>query len=321
MKHAPLLALTAIAALFLSGCTDSGATPDSTSNGSEPADHLAPITVGVIPIADAAALYVGVEQGFFEEEGLDVTIETASGGAVIIPSVSTGDYDFGFSNMLSILVAAEQGLEVSIVAPAVVTTGDTSSDVGAIIVKEDSDIRSVADLAGRSVSSNTLGNINETVTRAVIDAGGGDSSATEFVEIPFPDAIAAIENDQVDAAFVVEPFVTTAIDSGNRVVSYAYAEFGTAVLAAYFSRSDIDPELSEKFRAAITKATEFSETNPDVVREVMASYTTTPPETLERITLPTYTTELSPSVIEPLSDAAQTYGALTTAPDFDALLP
>ena len=38
---------------------------------------------------------------FEELTGIDVTIETAAGGAAIVPAVVSGDYEFGFSNTLS----------------------------------------------------------------------------------------------------------------------------------------------------------------------------------------------------------------------------
>ncbi|WP_406019719.1 ABC transporter substrate-binding protein [Nocardioides sp. NBC_00850] len=70
--------------------------------GGESADESAggatEITVGVIPIVDVAPIYLGVEKGFFKEEGLDVNLELAQGGAAIIPAVASGQYQFGFSN-------------------------------------------------------------------------------------------------------------------------------------------------------------------------------------------------------------------------------
>jgi hypothetical protein len=52
--------------------------------------QLTPITVGVIPIVDAASSYLGVQEGFFEEQGLEVSLETAQGGAASVPSVVSG---------------------------------------------------------------------------------------------------------------------------------------------------------------------------------------------------------------------------------------
>lgn len=324
MKKAGFFALAAITALVLSGCTDSDAPADGGADDDDSGSsaELTPVTVGVIPIADTAAIYLGDDQGFFEDEGLDLTIETATGGAAIVPAVVSGDYQFGFSNTLSLMVAADQGLDIKMVSSAVATTGDTSKDMGAVITKADSGISSPADLAGKTVSSNSVGNINDTAVRTVVDEAGGDSSTIKFVEVPFPDAIAAVENDQVDAAFVVEPFITSALDAGLEVVSYAYAEFDPKLdIAAYFALGDVDPDLLEKFQTAMTKSLEYADANPDAVREIMATYTKTDPAVLAEITLPKYPTEMDRASIEKLAAAAQEYGVLKAEPDFDNLLP
>lgn len=322
MKKSSFFAIAAIAALALSGCSDSGETPTKTPSGDAAAPaELITVTVGVIPIADTAALWLGKDQGFFEDEGIDLKIETASGGAAIVPAVVAGDYQFGFSNTLSLMKAAEN-IPLKIVSAAVATTGDTSKDMGAVVTKADSGIAGPADLAGKTVSSNSIGNINDTVVRDGVDEAGADSSTIEFVEVPFPEAIAAVENDQVDAAFVVEPFVTSAIEAGLNVVSYAYAEFDEGMdIAAYFAKSDVDADLLEKFQAAMKTSLEFANENPDEVRRIIGTYTQTPPAVLETITLPLFPTEVNRPALEKLAAAAQGYGVLTKTPDFDALLP
>lgn len=321
MKKAGFFALAAITALVLTGCTDSDAPAPGSSADGDSAD-LTPVTVGVIPIADTAPIYVGDAQGFFADEGLDLTIETATGGAAIVPAVVSGDYQFGFSNQLSLMVAADKGLDIKMVSSAVATTGDTSKDMGAVITKADSGISTPADLAGKTVSSNSVGNINDTAVRSVVDESGADSSTIDFVEVPFPDAIAAVENDQVDAAFVVEPFITAATDAGLKVVSYAYADFDPKLdIAAYFALSSVDSDLLKKFQAAMNKSLEFSDANPDVVREVMGTYTKTDSEILAKITLPKYPTEFDRASSEKLAAAAEKYGVLKAKPDFDNLLP
>src|SRR5690625_8003331 len=71
-------AVAAAAALFLAGCGgdngDTGAQPDP--------DNPVAVTAGTLLAADYAPLFVADQEGYFEEEGLDVTIETIAGGAV-----------------------------------------------------------------------------------------------------------------------------------------------------------------------------------------------------------------------------------------------
>ncbi|MBX3196095.1 MAG: ABC transporter substrate-binding protein [Microbacteriaceae bacterium] len=316
-----IAALSAAAALVLTGCTDSGAPAEPDG----PSGELIPVTLGLIPIGDTAPAYLAVQEGFFADHGLDVTIETAAGGAAIVPALVAGDYQFGFSNTLSLMIAREKNIPVKIVSPAVASTSDSERDFGAVIVKGDSPIHVTADLAGKTVSSNTLGNINTVVVRKIVDEAGGDSSTIEFVEVAFPDAIAAVENGQVDAAFVVEPFVTSAIEAGDRVVSYAYADFDPNLdIAAYFTLDDYasaNPEVVEAFTAAMKDALDFAQTNPDAVREIIGTYTKTPPEALAKIVLPTFPSSIDEGAQKKLADAAVEYGALTAEPDWGALLP
>lgn len=320
MNHSRTIAIAGIALIALTGCTDSDAANDTT--GSESAEDLTPATIGVIPIADTAPVYLGESKGFFEDAGIDLTIETATGGAAIVPAVVSGDYQFGFSNTLSLMVAADKGLPLHIVSPASATTGDTAKDFGAVIVKADSDIESPADLEGATVSSNSLGNINDTIVRTLVDEAGADSSTIDFVEVPFPDAVAAIENDQVDAAFVVEPFVSAALAAGDRVITYAYADFDPKLdVAVYFTTNDVDSDLADKFQSAMVKSLKYAQDNPEEVRSIIATYTETPAETLAAITLPAFPSEIDRGAQEKLAEAAQKYGVLTAEPDFDSLLP
>ena len=54
------------------------------------------ITVGVIPIADVAPAYLGIDKGFFRDQGLDVKLQPIEGGAAVIPAVAQGDVQFAF---------------------------------------------------------------------------------------------------------------------------------------------------------------------------------------------------------------------------------
>ena len=67
--------------------------------------EMTSVRVGVIPITPVAPVYLGVEQGCFEREGLRVEPVPARGGAAIVPAVQSGDQQFGFSNSVSLMIA------------------------------------------------------------------------------------------------------------------------------------------------------------------------------------------------------------------------
>ncbi|MGY1823959.1 ABC transporter substrate-binding protein [Geodermatophilus sp. SYSU D00079] len=314
---------TAVAAATLLALTACGGSDDSGSASPGEGGGLTPVTIGTQPIVDSAPLYLGVDQGFFEEEGLDLTIESAVGGAAVVPSVVSGDFEFGRGNVLSTMIAVDQGLPLQCITNANSTAGNP--DFGAVVVPGDSPLQSMADLAGRTVSVNTLNNIGDTTIRSVVEEAGGDPAAVRFVEIPFPDAPAALQSGQVDAAWILDPFLTEAVDAGGRVLSYNFSDFHPELdISCVFASQQLlqeQPEVVEAFQRAMNRSLEFSQDNPDEVRRITGTYTEIDPAVLERIVIPTFRTEFSEEAMALLGAKAAEYGTLSQEPDLDQLLP
>ncbi len=312
-----VVAAGAAAVLTLAACggSDGAAEPGG--------DGLVPVVIGTQPIVDSAPLYLGEEQGFFEAEGLDLTIESAVGGAAVVPSVISGDFQFGRGNVLSTMVAVDKGLDLRCITNANSTAGDP--DFGAVVVRGDSPIRTIADLPGNTVSVNTLANIGDTTIRSVVEEAGGDPSGIEFVELPFSDAPAALETGQVDAAWILEPFLTEAVDAGGRVLSYNFSEFHPDLdISCVFASGALmeeDPELVAAFQRAMDRSLQYSQEHPDDVRRITGTYTEIAPDVLERIVIPQFRPEFSRAALEQLGAKATEYGTLSAEPDLDRLLP
>ncbi len=147
-------ALVVVAALAVSACG---------SNKSPPSTPGVPdkVTAGVIPIVDVAPIYLGKEKGFFTEQGIDLTLQTAQGGAAILPAVAAGQYQFGFSNSISVLVAQTNGLPIKAVSVGNGTTGNATADFSGLVVKDQA-LTSPKALVGKKVATNTLKNIVDT---------------------------------------------------------------------------------------------------------------------------------------------------------------
>ncbi len=327
MKRKLSIALAAASLLAVSACggSPSGDGSEESAAGGDGAGDLTPVTVGVIPIVDTAPIWLGTELGFFEEAGLDLELQTASGGAAIVPGVVSGDFDFGFSNIVSIMVAEDQGLGLQFATNGASSAGLDDHGFGAVVVPEDSPIQSPADLAGQTVSVNTLSNIGDTTISYVVEEDGGDPSEVEFVEIPFPDAPAALANGQTDAAWILEPFLSSALEDGARVVSYNF--YGTDPdldIAGYFTtdeKLESDPGLVEKFQEAMNKSLEYAQEHPEEVRDIVGTYTEISEELRAEMVLPSYRPEFNREATELLGNAAAKYGTLSEAPNLDEILP
>jgi len=323
-RNAPVL-LAAAAALTLSACGGGSLSGDESASGAEGTTGLTTLSVGIMPIVDTAPIWLGKEQGFFEAEGLDLEIQTTTGGAAAVPGVVSGDFDFAFGNVVSVMVANDKGLDIELVSNGNSTTGDTSSDFGAVVVPAESDIQSAADLAGKTVSVNNLSNIGDTTIRKLVEKAGGDQESIKFVEVPFPDAPAAIESGQVDAAWILDPFLTQTVENGARVIAYNFAETHPSLdISGYFTTSayiEQNPETVEKFTRAMKKSLEYAQENPDAVREIVGTYTKIDEEMRAKMVLPAFHADFDREGLTILGEAAASYGTLSKAPDLDAMLP
>jgi NitT/TauT family transport system substrate-binding protein len=307
------------ALLLLSACGGGGEAGESAGSG--PDD----ITVGLIPIVDVAPVYLGIEEGFFEKRDLNVKVQAVQGGAAIVPGVVSGDFQFGFSNVTSLLLAQSEGLPLKIVAAGDSSTGKQGADFSGVVVPKGSEIEDAAGLAGKTVAVNTLKNIGDTTVRQSVEKAGGDPGAVKFVELGFPDMPAALAKGQVDAAWLVEPFLTIAKDQGGTdIASNLVDTQPNLMIAAYFTSEEVlasDPELVDRFTAAVNESLRYAEQNPDAVREIIQSYTDIPADVANRMVLPRWTGEINTETVELLAQLAQEDGLVQKPVDTEALLP
>ena len=315
-----LAALAGLTAVLLAGCGSSSSGASSSGSGS-----VTTVTVGVIPIVDVAPIYLGIKQGFFTKQGLELKLQTAQGGAAIIPGVVSGQYQFGFSNTTSLLLAASKGLPLKAVSNGVASTGKTGADFGAVIVPADSPIHSAADLAGKRVAVNTLQNINTTTVNKAVRDAGGDSSKIDYVELAFPDIPAAVAKGDVDAGQVVEPFLTIAKQQGMREVTSNYAATDPQLtVGLYFTSLSYlqkNPDVVKKFTTAMQESLSYADGNPEAARAVLSSYTKIDPAVQKAVTLPRWPSAIAKGSVSTLATLATQDKLIAQPPDLTKLLP
>jgi NitT/TauT family transport system substrate-binding protein len=307
--------------LAAAACGDNADEPAAGSNPSTPDK----VNVGVIPILDVAPIYLGNEKGFFSNRNIELTLTQAQGGAAIVPAVQSGQYQFGFSNVVSMLLAKQRGLPLKVVANGNNSTGEDGKDFASILVKGDSPIKTAADLAGKRVAVNTQKNIADTAVRASVRKAGGDPKSVKMVELPFPDMPAALAAGQVDAAFIVEPGQSAARAQGARSIASSYVDTApNLTVAVYFTSEKLiadNPDLVKRFTDAIQESLAYADAHPDEARQIIGTYTKIPAEVIAKTTLPKWPAEINRASVETLADLAVEDGTLPAKPDINALLP
>jgi len=334
MSHRPFtrratsaVAGLAVVALAATGCggddADTGGGGGGGGGGGDTGE-ITTIQIGTLPTANAAAMYLGMQEGFFEENGLEVEPTVVGSGNEIITGMVSGDYDFGFVGYISAGIAAARNVPVCVLTANDATATSVEDDWQVLVSSGDSPIAGPEDLAGKTIGINALGGVAEVMIKAALDKAGVDWQTVNLIEVPFPEVPAAIAADRVDAGFATEPFLTTVLDQGGKVVfnpqSYIAPEYpnGSYATTPQFLQESAD--AAEQFEAAMIESIEYARDNPDAVREIIPTYTQIPAEVAGRMRLPVFQPELDEEAIDEQMGFLETYEIVEEAPSGDDLI-
>ena len=300
-------------AVTLVGCT---ASPEP-GESPEP-EELTSIIVGVAPSTLSAPLYLAEQQGLFEANGLDVTLETITSGAEAVPRVLSGEMAFTMSGVAETLEARNNGVDLIMIANYAIGPSTEERDYFGIIAKDES-IQTVRDLEGKKVAVNVLSGGTVATANAGIAAEGGDPSLINYVEVPSPQQVDAVANGTVDAAVALEPFATLGLDQGMHLILRpqvsGVAGLPSVALISSTQYVEAHPDVLAAFLAAVTEANQYANENLDAAREISV-YTGLDAELLARINLPQWSDEPADwNRIDDLIELLLDQGILSKEPD------
>lgn len=284
MKHSTRRGLAAgafavSAALLLSACAggDSGDGGGNGATGGGEGD-LTPVKLQLqwLPQGQFAGYFAAVENGYFEEEGLEVEIIPSGGDIVPQDALANGDVDYAIAWVPKVLGSIEQGANLTNVAQIFQRSGTLQ------VSWADSDIESVADFEGKKIGSWGFG--NEWEIFAAMAAEGLDSSTVEIITQDF-NMNAFLQGD-IDAAQAMtyneyaQLLETVDPDTGElytpedfNVISYEDT-VGAMLQDAIWAdteRLESDEEYQETtvaFLKAVIKGWEFARDNPEEASEI-----------------------------------------------------
>jgi NitT/TauT family transport system substrate-binding protein len=224
---------------------------------------------------------------------------------------------------VSLLIAASKGLPVEAIAPGTSAHGSGKKDFGALMVAKGSPIRDVKQLAGKTVAVNTLNNIAEVVVKASLQKSGVDPDQVKLREIDFPEMGPALAKHDVDAAFLIEPFVTIARKAGDRIVDYSYVttepnlQVGAYAVSRKFAEQN--PDAVKRYRAAVGQTATYLMAHQAEFRAFLAKQAKTPATLAKTMQLPTFTTTLNTASMQRTAGLVQQFGLVKDEVQVDDL--
>lgn len=309
----------------LSGCGLLGGPEDKPADVSPGEVEKAKIKIGLLPILDVAPVHIAITKGYFKAEGLEIEPVTIQGGAAAIPGLISGDLDITFGNWVSFFAAQAKGTAEDVGGLKLISDGyQAKPDMFLILKKSESPINSPKDLAGKTIAINTLKNIAELTTRAILEANDVDLRTVTFKEMAMPDMEAAIENGVVDAGFMSEPFITRAQRTSGQIAVLDAASGPTdgIPIAGYGTTGKFveeNPKTVAAFQRAMMKG-QRDAADRSTVQPLLADYAKVDRETAALVHFGEFPTSLNSTRLQRVATLMRSYGLLDEEFDVKPML-
>jgi len=139
------------------------------------------ITFGVFPITNYGVVYLSLQQGFFQTEGLNVTPRVM--GTNPVAGIVGGDFDTGGVTWTAFLLATNRGVPLLPLSEA-----DRGTPGQALfMVKDDSPIKRTEDLIGKKIAVVTVGGACDLILNDVLHKKGLDYKSIGYTVMGVPD--------------------------------------------------------------------------------------------------------------------------------------
>jgi NitT/TauT family transport system substrate-binding protein len=273
-KRWPIL-LLAVLALVVASCT-SQPTP-ATPQPQAPADTAAPaqptpvpqqpaqrdsvrLTLNYLAGGPQAGFMYAKELGYYDEVGLDVTIEEGQGSATTAQLVATGGAQIGFADGPAAMQVRSRGGDVTIIAPILQTNGF------AIISLKETGIETVDDLRGKTLAVQP-GTAQATLLEAVFTANALPRDEVEVINIDPAALVGSLLEGRVDAILAGADFQSVQIrDRGYEINEQFYRDIGIPTVGLSIIVNDRmiqeQPDILRRFVEASLRGWDAARENP-----------------------------------------------------------
>lgn len=270
-------------------------------------------------------LFVGIEKGFYAEQGLDVNSVVFDSTNQMVGAVVSGNIDaaIGSAN-LETTYSVEEKSPGSV---KIFTAAELNKDsaLTCVLVKKDSDINNILDLKNKKVAT-MPGTFSPLWTEATLKTVGIDNSDIKLSELASNLQLSALESQQIDALFTIEPVCTFGVNQG--IAKNIYKEpllnlantFAASIMSADLIKKD--PDKAKKIIIGTDKAIEFIKQNPEESITIMTKYTGYKPELVKGMKPVIYLTSTKINVrnLQDLADTLFKEGILTKQINTDNMI-
>jgi len=235
-------------------------------NASKPGPvALDSVAIGHVPVESFALLYVAQSQGFFIDNGLNVTIADYSTGTTAVNALTNGDIDIGGSSEYVVAVNAVENQNISIIAAC------AESQFVDLIARNDRGIYAPMDLNGKTIGT-AKGTVAEFDLGRFLEANGMNMQNITLAYLLPSEFAIAIVNGTLDAVVSWQPYT----ESIEMQLGTGFTQWPLQTDAPFYSvlsaRNDwltSHPETTQKLLSALAQAQTYLSDNPVETQQII----------------------------------------------------
>ncbi len=277
-KFFRIAAALSLTGLLLSGCSAGGSSDK----------NLTPLVLNEVAHSIFyAPQYAAIELGYFEEEGIDLTLVNGGGADKVMTALISGDAQIGFMGSEASIYVYQEGSQDYAVNFAQLTQRAGNFLVG----REPEPDFTWENLRGKKVLGGRAAGMPQMVFEYILKKHGLDPKTDLSIDqsINFGLTAAAFTSSDADYTVEFEPFATTLeLEGSGYVVASLGTESGYVPYTAYCARKSYmeeNPELVQKFTNAIQRGIDYvnSHTSEEIARTIAPQFQETPVEKIALI--------------------------------------
>jgi len=254
------------------------------------------LNVAILPYLSFSPLFIALDEGFFEEQGLRIKVSNFARSPEVVPALAQGRLDVAGSFMsVSLLNAIAHGADIKIVTCKSYIDPQGCTFVGLLARRSlvvNGELNNLIQLKGRRIVINEA-TVEGYWVEKLINGVGLSLSDIIHGDLPAPTVFAAFEKGSIDLASEAEPWITRSIKAGHSVMwmpmekvvpdfQFAFLLYGPTLLKK-------NSEAGNRFMVAYLNALhqlDLGKTSRNL--EIIAKHTKLDPELLKKACWPSF---------------------------------
>src|SRR6201987_3636714 len=268
-------------------------------------------------------LYVAIDEGFFTQQGLDLTKETAGAPTVALSAVISGSAQFSIHGPEWTAIAASKGAPVDIIANVV--------NGAAVLIASSPDFKfdSIKDIKGQKVVPGLMPTTSTSLFIKLLKENGMDAKTdVDMIQVAIGSEPGPFIGKQADVAVMYEPGLDQAVAKGMKVVLGFPKSYGPYAFSSVTARNDVDPDTAQHVVNAMEMAMCFMANNEAKTVEIAKKeFPTLDPAVVEAAVkrmladgvYPT-SVDIAPDALKVSMDTQIALGNLSGQPDYKSFV-